>query len=177
MDPSSYLSPQESKARYLLHNNYKEDERYTTFLSELAKPCMNFLVADSKSLDYGCGHTKVMQDIFNKEGFNMDSYDPVFYPDIKNKKYDLITCNEVMEHFYEPMEDLNKIYNLLNKKGILGIGLSLFNSDTNFNDWHYIKDPTHVSLYSFKTLAYIIQKFQFEILDTPTNRTLILRKL
>jgi SAM-dependent methyltransferase len=177
MDPSSYLSDTESKARYLLHNNYKEDDRYIGFLSELANPCINLIPRGSICIDYGCGHTKVMEHIFKEKGFTMDSYDPLFYPDIKRKSYDLVTCNEVIEHFYDPMCDFTRIYDLLNKGGILGLGVSLFNPGTGLESWYYMKDPTHVSFYSFKTFAYIVQKFKLEILDTPSDRVIILRKL
>lgn len=177
MDPSSYVDDTESKARYLLHNNYKEDDRYIVFLSQLANPCIKLIASGSTCLDYGCGHTKVMEHIFQEKGFSMDSYDPLFYPHIKKRNYDLITCNEVIEHFYDPMNDFIRIYDLLKKRGILGLGVSLFNSDTDFKSWYYMKDSTHVSLYSFKTLAYIVQKLKLEILDIPNDRVIILRKL
>ena len=177
MDPSSYLGPIESKTRYLLHNNDKADNRYINFLSELAIPCFKFLDGKSNCLDYGCGPTKAMEYIFNEKGLSMDSYDPVFYPEIRKKKYDLITCNEAIEHFYEPTNDFAKIYELLNRGSVLGLGSSFLRPDTELSSWYYIKDPTHVSFYSFKTLAYIAQKFNFEILDTPNDRVVILRKL
>jgi 2-polyprenyl-3-methyl-5-hydroxy-6-metoxy-1,4-benzoquinol methylase len=49
------------------------------------------LLKDKSILDYGCG--KSMDYIFIPD---VDRFDPHFYPEIKNKKYDVILCTYVL---------------------------------------------------------------------------------
>ena len=36
--------------------------------------------SDDFGLDYGCGYAPALADIFKKDGFNIDVYDPFFFP-------------------------------------------------------------------------------------------------
>ena len=75
---------------------------------------------EGEMLDYGCGKG------FDADHFNMDKYDLNHFPETPNKKYDLITCNYVL-NVIEVEEDrvtvLNKIKSLLKPKGIAYISV------------------------------------------------------
>lgn len=66
-------------------------------------------------LDYGCGRG------FDAEQLKMDKYDPYFFIEYPTRRYDVITCNyvlNVLEHDVEIDVVLKKIRTLLNDNGI-----------------------------------------------------------
>lgn len=193
------LKHKELIERYSMHNNYYEDLNYRKFLLELASPVFEIIKSEFKiksikefdilknklqCLDYGCGPTKVMQKIFESQGFKMDSFDPIFYnifnnieENNKNKlmKYDIITCNEVIEHFEQPLIEFKKILKNLKPNGILAIGTSIWNEKTKLNSWTYMTDITHLTFYSLNTLKHIAKKLNLEIVFY--NKRIVIYKL
>ena len=171
------LQQNELRQRYSQHNNNYEDIGYRNFLLELAKPCFNFLEKfnldkkDISCLDYGCGPTTAMQTIFEKNGFNMDSFDPIFHKNIL-KQYGLITCNEVIEHFEEPLKEFKKIIKLLKPNGTLAIGTFIWNEKIDIKNWNYMNDITHKSFYHIETLQYLAKNLNMVILNY-SNRIII----
>lgn len=176
MDPSKHPAPEDYENRYKLHNNNLLDMGYRKFLMELALPCFDLVNKKSECLDYGCGSTKGMEIIFKGKGYNMESYDPCFYPEMKEKKYDLITCNEVIEHFYKPVYEFKKLFGFLKNKGFLVIGTNRWNAKTDFSTWHYLTDFTHTSIYNKQTIKYLSVLFDFKITGFYGNRIAVLEK-
>ncbi|MEI6092421.1 MAG: methyltransferase domain-containing protein, partial [bacterium] len=117
MDHKKHMNDEEKKLRYYKHKNNISDLGYKSFLMELAVPSFKLIDKDKKCLDYGCGPTKAMEQIFRDNGFEMYSYDPCFFPEIEKEEYNLITCNEVIEHFSNPKEELKKLFKLIKKDG------------------------------------------------------------
>lgn len=71
-------------------------------------------------LDYGCGKGE------DAHFFKMDKYDPYFYPELPNKKYDFISCNYVLNVIpthEERIEVLQSILELLDKDGVAYISV------------------------------------------------------
>ena len=64
-------------------------------------------------LDYGCGRG------FDADQLNFDKYDPYYFKDYPNKKYDTIICNYVLNVIpsEEEKDILKKIEKLLKKDG------------------------------------------------------------
>ena len=95
-----------------------------------------------------------------KKGFQIDLYDPYFYPNKKvfNNKYEFITCTEAAEHFYNPLAEFNKMNEILNKGGILAVMTSLYDDSIDFESWYYRRDPTHVIFYKEKTFNIIAKQ-------------------
>ena len=93
LDKKHYINSEIEKERYLEHENIIEDEGYRNFLSRLSNPLIEKLLPSSKGLDFGCGHGPALADILTKDGFDVDLYDPYFFPNesIFLKKYDFIT--------------------------------------------------------------------------------------
>ena len=167
LDSVHFISSNKEKKHYLKHNNEINDISYRTFLYNLIEPLKNKISVNDMGLDYGCGYAPALADILKKDGFNVELYDPFFF---KNKniflrKYNFITCSEVVEHFFQPYEEFNKIDNLLSKNSWLAIMTSFMTEDYLFNNWHYRRDPTHVVFYKKKTFKIIAKqrnwKFHF----------------
>jgi len=157
LDKDHRLEPALERERYLLHENRIDDKAYRDFLSKLANPLKEKLSKKSEGLDYGCGEGPALVDIFTSLGFKMNLYDPFFFPDkdIFLKKYDFITCTEVIEHFYYPFKEFVFLDSLLVKEGWLGIMTSFLPKDELFKNWYYRKDPTHVVFYTKETFEVI----------------------
>ena len=156
------------KKRYLEHENSIDDKNYRTFLSKLANPLKNKISTPSKGLDFGCGHGPALADIFRKDNYSMDLYDPFFFPnkEVFFKKYDFITCTETVEHFFNPKKEFDLINTLLKKGGWLGVMTSFLTTNDAFDSWYYRRDPTHVVFYAEKTFKVIAQQrdWDFEII-------------
>ncbi len=178
LDPGFHLLPEEEKTVYNFHQNCLENEGYVSFLRKLANPLMLKLSKNSTGLDFGCGPGPTMSTILNKSGFEVFNYDPYYFPDsslLKNK-YDFITCTEVAEHFYQPKKEFILFDNLLKENfSYLGIMTQLLPKGTGFRSWWYHRDPTHVSIYSLKTLLWISEWMGWKM-EIPENGVVIYSK-
>lgn len=163
----TYLSSNHEKQRYLNHNNDIEDKRYQDFVSPITDSVIScFNPEINNGLDFGCGTGPVISHILQNNGFEMTMFDPFFYPDESylQNTYDFIACCEVMEHFYSPRVEFEKLRNLLNPKGKLYCKTSLISNEIQseaFANWYYKNDPTHVFHYSPKGLEYIKNTYNF----------------
>ena len=157
LDESHYLDPIIEKNRYLQHNNRIDDNDYRAFLSRLSKPLKEKISNGDKGLDFGCGHAPALADMFALDGFDIDLYDPFFFPNknIFSKKYNFITCTETAEHFFDPFKEFNTLDDLLLTDGWLGIMTCFLTKEELFENWHYRRDPTHVVFYAEKTFEVI----------------------
>lgn len=160
LDPSLYIEAGIEKERYLEHDNRVDDEAYRSFLSRLANPLKEKLSIGDQGLDFGCGHGPALADMLQSDGFEVDLYDPFFFPDKKvfSKKYHFISCTETAEHFHDPLKEFNSFDNLLMPGGWLGIMTSFLTTDDAFESWYYRRDPTHVTFYSEKTFEVIAEQ-------------------
>jgi Methyltransferase domain len=158
--PSFYMSMNEERAKYEIHQNSPEDMGYRSFLSNLADPLLLKLPLGVNGLDYGCGPGPTLSVIFEENGFSMSLYDYFFAPDIEvfDRKYGFVTCSEVLEHCFAPMDDIQRMWNLLEPKGWLGIMTGLVTSLEDFKNWHYIREQTHVCFFSRTTFELIGEK-------------------
>ena len=107
LDRKHYIDEDSEKKRYLEHENIIEDEGYRNFLSKLSNPLIEKIHTSAKGLDFGCGHGPALADIFIKNKYSIDLYDPFFFPnkEIFSKTYDFITCTETAEHFFNPKKE------------------------------------------------------------------------
>ena len=159
LNPIQFMSSNKEKKHYLKHNNEINDIRYRTFLYNLIEPLKDKISVNDIGLDYGCGYAPALADILIKEGFNIELYDPFFFKNenIFFRKFNFVTCSEVVEHFFKPYEEFNKIDGLLAKNSWLAVMTSFMTEDYLFENWHYRRDPTHVVFYkkiTFEIIAY-----------------------
>ena len=169
MEPSKRLDFSKEKADYDLHQNDPCDEGYRNFLSKLVKELLPFLSPRERyknALDFGCGPGPTLNLLFEEIGISTEIYDPIYFDHQKNlnKKYDLVSCSEVVEHFYDPAQGFASLVRLLRPGGILGIMTDLFQKDRDFERWHYIRERTHVSFYSKECFLWIAKEYTLNLL-------------
>lgn len=167
---------QEEKERYLEHENGIQYEGYVNHLNQAIKPALNHLKPDWRGLDFGCGPTPTLHKLVKLEGFACEFYDPIFFTEPPRGKFDFVFATECFEHFFRPANELHKISGLLKPGGILVVMTQLWNDTTNFKNWGYAHDPTHVVFYHEQTFQFIAAHFGFEILEIKIDRVVILQK-
>ena len=167
LSPDKRVDKTEEKRQYDLHENNPNDPGYRKFLSQIVDPLKIYLPKDKKlqGLDFGCGPGPTLNLMLEDEGIEMSIYDPFYYPqkETLENKYHVITCTEVAEHFFDPLNEFKKLRNLLHKGGVLGIMTDLFSEDMDFKNWHYVKDPTHVGFFSKESLSWLARKLGWQV--------------
>ncbi|NWO08049.1 MAG: class I SAM-dependent methyltransferase [Alteromonadaceae bacterium] len=177
MAPESWLTAEEEKNIYELHDNNPADAGYRRFLSKLAEPLMARLPDGSRGLDFGCGPGPALARMFSEAGFDMALYDPFFHPDpaALDARYDFITCTEVVEHLFEPAKVFDQFNVLLKPGGWLGIMTCFQTDDARFDNWHYRRDPTHVVFYREETFQWLADHHGWR-LEIPRKDVVLLQK-
>ena len=164
LDKEFYLNSYDEHKHYLTHNNNVNDQRYKNFLSNLMLPLIDRIKLKSIGLDYGCGPGPALSLMLREKGYQMFNYDPFFHPKKSNllKKYDFISCSETVEHFHNPFDEFTRFNELLNEGGIIGIMTNFHSEEKIFENWYYIKDPTHVVFYNKNTFLIIASIFNWD---------------
>jgi hypothetical protein len=172
-----HLSEYEEKKRYDFHENDPADEKYRTFLSSLTLPLSKKLSPGSHGLDFGCGPGPAVSTMLREMGFTMEDYDPHYLNNHSalNSNYDFITCTEVVEHFRNPATDWKRLTDLVKTGGWLGVMTDLTDEISDFSNWHYRRDETHICFYSKKTFLWIANKYNYEV-EFPSKRVVLLNK-
>lgn len=175
--PDERLPPSDEKQRYDQHENDPGDEQYRNFLSQLFLPLSKRLSPKSYGLDYGAGPGPTLNIMFEEAGHTMDIFDPFYADDrsVFSKEFDFITSTETVEHFYQPGHEFETLWSLLKPGGYLGIMTLLRPEDRPLSEWHYIRDDTHVSLYSRKTFRWLANQLGAH-LSFEGDRVIILQK-
>ena len=118
-------------------------------------------------LDYAGGYgafTRLMRDA-GYNFYNHDDYcENIFAKhfdinDAKQKKFDLVTGFEVLEHFNDPINDLAKVFEY-SENAIFSTELSP-KTNEEIENWWYIAQETgqHIAFYSEKSMQLIAAKF------------------
>jgi hypothetical protein len=161
-----FLPPKESEQyRYLQHKNSLNNPRYMDHLEELNRSFLSLIDRGKIGLDFGCGPTKAMEELWRRRGNEMHSYDPYFFPEdglLKNS-YGFVICCEAVEHFHDPQKEFFLLDQLLDRGGVLAIKTSFYLESRNFENWNYQRDFTHVGFFSHKSFTWISQKYDWEI--------------
>lgn len=171
-DPQYFLNYSEQKTRYDHHRNSIDDPGYVqTFMpilsatKELIDEKHGLQNADFLVLDWGAGPVPVLSQLFKqKMNLQIDIYDPVYSPQLPQRKYDLITCTEVVEHMTDPLAELQKMDQYLNSGGVL-LGMTNFYPQNNFRKWWYVRDLTHVIFFCEKTFHWLAEYFAWQVLQ------------
>ncbi|MBK7427349.1 MAG: class I SAM-dependent methyltransferase [Saprospiraceae bacterium] len=163
LKPELRLNAEDEEQRYLNHNNDINDVRYHQFVSPITNAILIDFSSDSVGLDYGAGTGSAISKILSDKGYTIKQYDPFFhiYPELLQGSYDYIACCEVMEHFFEPRREFEKLQGLLKPGGKLYCMTELFQDNIPFSDWYYKNDPTHVFLYHADAIAWIQKNLGF----------------
>jgi hypothetical protein len=177
--PRFHLSAAAQKERYLQHNNDPDDARYREFLSRLLGELTPFLRRGSKGIDYGSGPGPALATMLRHGGFDMQTYDLHFQPDrsVLSERYDFITCTETVEHFAAPRREFQMFDSILEAGGWLGLMTSMLRDPSDFPDWHYHRDPTHIAFYSESTMRAIARTFGWDVFFPRENVALFRKPL
>ncbi len=162
-DPRNKIDETSEKEIYDLHQNDPKDDGYRRFLSLLTEPLLERVSADAEGLDFGCGPGPTLHLMLEDAGLHMALYDIFYFPDKAplQKRYEVVTCTEVVEHFNEPAASWATLISLLKEEAWLAIMTSLFTRETPeaFLAWQYKNDPTHVSFYTPRTMQWLGERF------------------
>lgn len=165
---SAYLSPEEEKALYLIHENDAQNKAYMARFRHMIENYLLPVTDHNRSvLDYGSGPAPVLAKLLETHGFQVDIYDPYFAPStcFREKQVDLITCTEVVEHLKDPVSVFQELASILNPGGRLAISTQFHSmNDRDFLNWRYRRDPTHIGFFRKRT---------FEVLAAFTNLKLL----
>jgi hypothetical protein len=165
VDPAHRLNRQSELEHYGTHQNDVRDRGYRTFLSRLSVPLVERLPPGAHGLDYGCGPAPALAEMLREQGFRMEIYDPFFAPDrhVLQGSYDFVTATEVVEHFFAPREQLERIDGMIRPGGWLGVMTELRSESVPLQAWRYARDPTHVSLFASATMRWLAQHFGWNL--------------
>ena len=161
-DPANFPSPSEEKERYLTHNNDVNDPSYQAFVSPITEAVASHFSNKAKGLDYGAGTGPVIAKILSDRGYTIELYDPFFHPNrnVLDQAYDFVVCCEVIEHFHRPLDEFQRLFELLKPNGRLFCMTDPLTQE-NFDLWYYKDDPTHVIFYTDENLEWIREKVGF----------------
>jgi hypothetical protein len=171
------LPKEEELKRYDLHENHIEDIKYRQFLYRAIQPILERVPLGKKGLDYGSGPSPVLATLFEIEGYKMDFYDPYYAHNIEiyNKTYDFISLTEVAEHFYKSGQEFKQLFSLLKKGGYLIVMTHRTDNVSDFANWYYQKDATHVVFYNKKSFI-LLAEDQGVTLEFIDDRIVLFKK-
>jgi len=180
LDKEFYLTKEEEKQRYQLHENSTENKGYLNYLNNIITNSITpFLKPGNRLLDFGCGPEKTWAEILKKKRYDVSTYDPYFDNNSEwlNTKFDAITAIEVFEHLISPEKELNSLSKCLNRGNYLIIRTMLHSNDwDNFKKWWYKDDPTHISFYSRVSIDYICKTWNYELIQVKNRCEIVLKK-
>lgn len=179
-DQSNYLSLGDELKVYNNHQNDESNIGYINFLTNFIDAAIMPYIQKGDVLDFGSGPNPVLAKIMREQYlFKVDIYDPFYSPEkvYENKEYDLITSTEVVEHLSEPTNEIKMLVNHLKPNGVISLMTLFHPRDRNkFFDWFYIRDTTHISFYTPKTIDCIAKQFNLKVIYTNEYRYTVLRK-
>ncbi len=152
--------------------------------SKLTTTILSILI-DKKGefLDYGGGYgilTRLMRD----NGFDFYWYDKHaknlvakgFEGKLSEKKYEAITSFENFEHFENPLQDIEKIFNSTDFV-LFSTDLVSIPAPTTKKWWYYcLEHGQHISLFSRKSLQFIANKYNYNFTSNGNNIHIFSRK-
>lgn len=172
-----HLPPDEEKARYSLHNNTIDNEGYVRMFTDKFPALKRYCVGMRTVLDYGCGPGPVLVELLNREGYQAVGYDPFFAPQTDLiGPYDGVISTETFEHFAYPYRELQRIRDMLCEGGYLAVMTRQRTADIDLENWWYVRDPTHVALYSPSTFDWIAENCGFRLLYQNREDFVVLQK-
>lgn len=181
MDESSILTADEEKKRYDAHENSLEDPSYVEYFRRFIDAAiLDYCAVKGRGLDFGSGPSPVLATILARDyGFSMDIHDPFYAPrkPYLGKRYDLVTCTEVVEHLKDPLEYFQMFVGLLEEGGLLAVMTSFHpKNDESFLNWHYRRDASHISFFTLRTMEQIALQAGLRIVYTDGERYTSFRK-
>ena len=181
--PKFFIPREEEVKRYLEHENSLGNEGYVKMFQEKINTMKKICPGTSTVMDYGCGYEPVLKSLLEREGYQVNAYDPNFFPNGDSRKeYDLLISTETFEHFKKPREELTRLIPKISNRGYLVVMTRFYPEKKNalcldsFSKWYYKRDPTHVAFYGQKTFSWIAEEFGMKICHNNKVDFIILQK-
>jgi len=169
------ISESEEFGIYEMHQNAIEDQHYVDYFKRfIDRAILPFKTSEQKhALDFGSGPSPVLAEILKRDyGYTVDIYDYFYAPEkiYQGKRYDLITSTEVVEHLWNPLGAFRLFSTLMKEEAVLGVKTQFHPRNlTLFDDWHYIRDQSHVSFFTPKTMEVIAGKTGLRLVWTDED--------
>lgn len=102
-------------------------------------------------------------------------------PKLKKSSFDVITLQDVVEHYIDPRAEMELVYKLLKPGGLLFLttpNVSSLTAKFLERNWYHYKRNEHLSYFSPKTIRLFLEKIGFrEIIVRPTPSWVSVRYL
>lgn len=176
-----YLSASDELREYDLHTNSIEDLRYVDYFKRFIEAAVvGYASIGRKGLDFGSGPSPVLATILERDyGYDMDIYDLFYAPEkvFQGRRYDLITSTEVVEHLEDPLAFFQLVRGLMCEDGVLAV-MTLFHpeEDEAILKSHYLRDQTHISFFSLRTMETVAALAGLEVIYTDHKRYISFRR-
>lgn len=173
---TQFLSAENEKKRYDLHQNSPDDAGYRRFLQKFFSQLQPHLNPGSIGLDFGSGPGPTLSLMFEQAGHSMTLYDRFYEPNsaVFEKQYDFITAAEVVEHLHDPKQELERLWSCLKQGGMLGIMTQRVVDRDAFSQWRYKDDLTHVCFFEPGTFTWLARQWDAEL--TFAERDIVILK-
>ena len=167
------IDPDGNKRNLLMERSRSLDatKEITSFLSK---------INPSKILDFGCGPGWILSsldDNWEKHGIEISKFvsktaskyakiHTGLIETFKEKDFDVIIMNHVIEHLSDPVSVIKEIYSILKPGGKLIIGTPDFDCGAarRYGDkFRLLNDPTHISLFSNDSMHRFLRNHNFKI--------------
>jgi hypothetical protein len=110
----------------------------------------------ARILDYGAGRGLMAESMAERGFRNVESYDPFLLPTRPTGQFDIIICNEVIEHTLFPLKTLEDMRSMLAVQGCVILDESLQPRDIDqirCNWWYIAPRNGHVSIFCDRTFV------------------------
>jgi SAM-dependent methyltransferase len=177
------------RAKYCLYGKNKlwplRLKKYGSF-NWFKKSKINF---DSDVLDVGCGAGKLLLRMQRNGFINLTGIDPYIKDDISyrngvkifkkhifelNGQYDLVMSHHSFEHMPQPLDVLNKFYELLrpNRYALIRMPVASSFAWRHYGtNWVGLDAPRHLFLYTLKSMQLLSKKAGFKVVDIEFDST------
>lgn len=172
-----WLTPDAEKQKYDHHRNSPDDLVYQQYLKQIMDPVLERISEGARGLDFGSGPGPTLSKMFESQGFKTDIYDSYYAPNdqVFQKTYDFITACEVIEHFFKPLMELDRLFALLEPNGVLAVKTQMLPSEEEFPTWYYKRDMTHVCFFSEQSLKFLADRWKAEMISAKPNVVLFVK--
>nr|WP_282452798.1 class I SAM-dependent methyltransferase [Lysobacter sp. CAU 1642] len=159
-----------------MHRNDPDDPGYRRFVAPLVEALRTRLAPASEGLDFGCGPGSAPAAMLREAGHRVTGYDPQFAPgaDALRRQYDFVVVCEVAEHLQAPAAVFAMLRGRLRRGGVIGVKTGFVPEPERFVRWHYLRDPTHVVLFSPTSIEWLAAQLELECMLYPEHGVALL---
>lgn len=179
-DEEAIITEERELKVYQQHNNTEENLGYVAmfqdFIDKTITPNADRI---ETALDFGSGPNPVLAGILEKNGIKTDHYDKFFSPQkvYQDKRYDLITSTEVLEHISDIQGVMRLFSDHLNPNGYLALMTQFHDNDQEaYLKWWYRRDPTHILFFRPKSFDLLARQHGFTLRYHDAKKVILLQR-